>query len=320
MLATKNSFAKPGPSNGLQLRAMHHAHGVSRCHRLKLIYSSLACSCEIIIMSADPVVTFERSVVLVHSSLAPESPWRAPFSIVDGIELVMLKNEMHYTFKRLSGLPRNSGMEWATYFDDMAEARDARVTKYIKDALATQTSDSPLPTSFQDAYYWANVPKIIDVDMPGYKGSLSMNVLTSSRTGVTVSVQLTPENMAHIFANVKYYGQRATDEPSVMHDEQVEGHEDGDDLIKKRVVNGKPTLRVQYRDSSGAWRTKSAQCQDGMTDVLRERLTSFYATNHHPEDMPLPADPPCSQSESCEADEAAKAKHTNFWKRMKFLK
>ena len=234
----------------------------------------------------------------------------------------MLKNEMHYVFKRLSGLPRSAGMEWAKYFDEMADARDTHVTECIQNKLKDAPADSPLPTSFQDAYYQANIPKILDIDMPGRNGSRTMKVMTSSRKGVTVSVELTPENMAHIFANINMKGTEPdTDEPKEMQDEHYAANEGDDEVVKMRLCNGKPTYRIQYRDSSGVWRTKSAQCQDGMDDILKERLMAFYAANHYPEGVPLPeVPPPCSQSKTCDAEAAEKAKHTQFWKKMKFLK
>ena len=204
----------------------------------------------------------------------------------------------------------------------MVAARDATVSQYI-DAKFDDTADVR-PGSFQVAYYEANVPRVLDVDIPGVDGALLMKVITSPRKGVNVSIEVTPENMSHIFANIKAYGERGiepddhNDEPTdeMAEDTPVYDDEIGEEYehVKLLTNNGKPTYRVEYRNSDGVWKTKSMKVMEGMTDAIKKKLSKFYSENHVPEGCELssPTDNGGAIKRAREVDQMSA-----WWKRFK---
>ena len=225
-----------------------------------------------------PIVTFERNVVMVYCTMSEDgSPWRVTYNVVDNRQFVSLKGEMNHAMKRMAGISEH-GNAWSRFLRVMIEARDQAVTQHIEARYAD--NDEVQPTSFHAAFLGANVPSTMQIAMPGFDDKHEMWVTTSSRKGTMISIELTEENLAHVFTNIKHYSIN----PEPINDNWLEDdYNDGDDIVKYRRNNGRWSYVVEWRDIYGAWRKRWASFKgEAMRQAAKQELTEFYEKNHIP--------------------------------------
>ena len=209
-----------------------------------------------------PTVTFERNVVLIYCSMSEDgSPWRLTYTITDNRQFAALKGEMNHAMKRMAGISEH-GNAWSQFLRVMIRARDSVVAQYIEARYAD--SDDVQPVSFHAAFLGANVPSCMQIAMPGFDDMHEMWVLTSSRKGTSISIELTEENLAHVFRNVKSY----TLNPVMESNLNIVNAEDddGDDVVKYRKNNGKMAYVVEWRDRHGILTQKVGWLQRGIDE------------------------------------------------------
>ena len=224
-----------------------------------------------------PFVTFERNVVMVYCSMSEDgNPWRLTYTTVDNRQFTALKGEMNHAMKRMAGISEQ-GNEWSHFLRVMIRARDSAVLKFIEARYAD--SEDVQPVSFHAAFLGANVPPCMQVAMPGFDFAHEMWVLTSSRKGTSVSIELTEENLAHVFKNVKHFSTN----PIAQVQDAVED-DDGDEIVKYRKNNGKMAYLVEWRDAYGKWHKKWAGFKgESMRGIVKQELYDFYELHHVPE-------------------------------------
>ena len=237
-------------------------------------------------MSTSPIVSFECNVLLMYSTHSPASiPWQVHFHTVDYRNYISLKAENHHAIKKMSGIIASG--EWLGYIHMMISARDEAVSQFIDTRF--ESRDDRRPNSFHVAYLEANVPKTMQIGMPGYNEAKLMWVQTSARKGMSISIELTPENMSHVFGNLKHYHDNPSEVQGVgaAHDTcDDESDEGSEGIVKSRWNNGRRSYMVNWRDMFGTWRKKwMSPKSNGMKDHVKQELMRFYEQRHVPEGM-----------------------------------
>ena len=230
-----------------------------------------------------PLVTFERNVVMVYCSMSDETtPWRVSYTMVDNRQFIALKAEMQCAMKRMAGISEQ-GNGWSGFLRVMVNTRDKAVEQFIDARYAD--SDDVKPSSFHSAYLGANVPSTMQIAMGCVNDSHQMWVLTSSRKGTTIAIELTEENLAYVFINIKHYANQTMIESRMDYEEGDD--DDGDEIVKCRRNNGKLSYLVEWRDASGKWRKRWASFHgEAMRGPMKDELHKFYERHHVP-----PGDP-----------------------------
>ena len=238
-------------------------------------------------MESSPSVTFDRNVLLVYSTCSPSStPWQVHFEVIEDRHYISLKSENHHAIKKMSGITASGG-DWLAYLHMMIAARDQAVSQYIDSKFDQR--DDPRPKSFHVAYLEANVPKVMQIGMPGAQEPMLMWLQTSPRKGMSINMELTAENMAHVFANIKYYHDKPMEATSPLYDPE---NDDDDEScpVKTRWNNGKRSFMVNWRDGCGSWRKKWLTPKSpAMQDLAKEELMKFIEANHVPEGITPPS-------------------------------